>query len=376
VPSGNACARLRLAAAVNPADRAEELREKYGVELGQLWQVGKHRILCGDSTKKEDVERLMGGENAVLLHADPPYGMGKENDGVLNDNLYREKNDAFQMSWWMVCREFVADNGSVYIWGNPEDLWRLWYQGGLNDSERLFFRNEIVWVNPNPMGVSSEAYRCYATTTERCLFFIRGEQGFNNNADNYWEEWEPIRTYLNGERIKMGWTINEASVIAGTLEMGKHWFTKSQFEFLTKDRYLQLQQAANGAAFKREYDDLKREYDDLKREYDDLKREFYKSRAFFDNTHDNMAEVWFNDRVTGVERWGHPTPKPLPLIERIVKSSADKTQLVLDPFLGSGTTLVACENTGRIGRGMELSEAYVAVCLERLAAMGLQPERL
>ena len=55
-------------------DKAEELRTKWGVEPGQLWELGDHRILCGDSTKKEDVERVMGGEKAQTFFIDPPYG--------------------------------------------------------------------------------------------------------------------------------------------------------------------------------------------------------------------------------------------------------------------------------------------------------------
>ena len=73
----------------------------------------------------------MAGAKAVLCHADPPYGMGKEREGVANDNLYGEKLDAFQMAWWSVARAHLEDNASVYIWGNAEDLWRLWYVGGL-----------------------------------------------------------------------------------------------------------------------------------------------------------------------------------------------------------------------------------------------------
>ena len=60
--------------------------------------------------------------------------MGKEKDGVENDNLYADKLDAFQMDWWAGFRPFIENNGSVYIWGNAPDLWRLWYKGGLADS--------------------------------------------------------------------------------------------------------------------------------------------------------------------------------------------------------------------------------------------------
>jgi hypothetical protein len=67
---------------------------------GDLWLLGKHRLLCGDSTVVTDVDRLLGADKtATLLHADPPYGMGKEKDGILNDNLYASKLDMFQMGW-------------------------------------------------------------------------------------------------------------------------------------------------------------------------------------------------------------------------------------------------------------------------------------
>ena len=148
---------------------------------GDLWILGRHRVLCGDSTKAEDVARLMDGRRAQLVHADPPYGMGKEKDGVQNDNLYRDKLDAFQMAWWRVFRKHTDDNGSAYIWGNAEDLWRLWYVGGLKDSERLTFRSQVIWDKPpsasawgSPIG--SEVMRSYTHGYEVCLFFMLGEQ--------------------------------------------------------------------------------------------------------------------------------------------------------------------------------------------------------
>ena len=54
-------------------DKAEELREKWGVELGQLWKLGEHRLICGDCTDKAVVDRVMGGEKAELLFTSPPY---------------------------------------------------------------------------------------------------------------------------------------------------------------------------------------------------------------------------------------------------------------------------------------------------------------
>ena len=338
-------------------DRAEELRQKWGVETGQLWQLGEHRLICGDCTDAAVVERVMGGEKAVLLHADPPYGMGKEKDGIENDNLYREKLDAFQMAWWKACRLFIADNGSAYIWGNAEDLWRLWYRGGLKDSERLTMRNEIVWAkgDAGAGGIShqgAEGLRLYPNETERCLFFMLGEQGFNNNADNYWNGWDNVRLYLKSEADKVGLTPAKLKEICG-VGMYSHWFTESQWTFITEEHYRKLQDA------------FKKDYDAFKKDYDELKKDFYSTRAHFDNTHENMTDVWNYGRVTGEDRQGHATPKPVEMMARVIKSSSPDGAVVLIPFNGSSPEIIACERLGRRCRAVEISPAYVAVALER-----------
>ena len=346
-------------------------------KTGDLWLLGTHRVLCGDSTKAEDVARLMNGAKAQMIHADPPYGMGKEKDGVQNDNLYADKLDAFQMAWWRAFRPHAEDNASAYIWGNAEGLWRLWFVGGLNASERLTIRNEIVWdKGGGGFGVGTEAQRCYFPE-ERCLFFMLGEQGFNNNADNYWDGWEPIRSYLETEMNKCGGAKNWKAALGN--QMGGHYFTKSQWCFPTEEAYKKLQSFGKGDAFKREHDafkrehdelkrehdELKREHDELKREHDELKREFYETRAYFDNTHDNMTDVWEFKRVTGEERHEHATPKPVEMMARAIKSSTQDGGLLVEPFLGSGSTLIAAEQLNRKCYGMEISPAYCDVIVKR-----------
>ena len=329
-------------------------------KTGDLWLLGTHRVLCGDSTKAEDVARLMNGSKAQMIHADPPYGMGKEKDGVQNDNLYADKLDAFQMAWWRAFRPHAEDNASAYIWGNAEGLWRLWFVGGLKDSERLTMRNEVTWDkredNPTMLvsGVPLESRRMYHPT-ERCLFFMLGEQGFNSNADNYWDGWEKIRSYLETERKKMGWSAEDIHRICGLANSGpgmfSHWFTKSQWTFIPEQHYLNIQAACKGDAFKREHDELK--------------REFYETRAYFDNTHDNMTDVWEFKRVTGEERHEHATPKPVEMMARAIKSSTQDGGLLVEPFLGSGSTLIAAEQLNRKCYGMEISPAYCDVIVKR-----------
>jgi DNA modification methylase len=336
-------------------------------KLGDVWLLGDHRVMCGDSTNAKNVGKLMNGKTAQLMHADPPYGMGKEKDGVMNDNLYASKLDEFQMAWWKTCRKFLDDNASAYIWGNPEDLWRLWYVGGLKDSERLTMRNEIVWVKPSGFGQSSELMRSYSPNTERCLFFMLGEQGFNNNADNYWEGWEPIRSYLDGERVKSGLTTNQCNKICGKTNMTQSAFTKGGFRLILEDDYNKLREASKGSAFKQDYDALKQDYDALKQDY-------YSTRAYFDNAHDNMNEVWEFQKVSGAERHGHATPKPVEMICRVFNSSAPTDSITLEPFGGSGSTLIAAQETNRVAYLMELDPHYVdVICARYQKHTGNQP---
>ena len=341
-------------------DAVPEVQDDPISKEGDIWILGRHRLMCGDSTSIDAVEKLMAGKKAALLHADPPYGMGKERDGVANDNLYAEKLDAFQMEWWATFRTFLEDNASAYIWGNAPDLWRLWYRGGLSDSERLTLRNDILWhqegVSWGKDGMSN--LRQYATMGEHCLFFMLGEQGFNNNADNYWEGWEPIRNYLEGEMKKAGWTVKDLNRITGT-QMAGHWVTKSQWSLITAEHYGKIQQAA------RDHDAFKRDHDALKRDHDALKREFYATRAYFDSSHDQMTDVWRFDRVKGEERHQHATPKPVAMMERVMRSSLPKNGLCVEPFGGSGSTLMGAEKSGRVCYSMELQPFYVDVIIRR-----------
>lgn len=356
-------------------DRANELRKKWETERGQIWRLGEHRLMCGDCTDEGDVARLMDGARAVMLFADPPYGMGKQNEGVTNDNLYNEKLGKFHMAWWRACRPFIVDNASVYIWGTPENLWRLWYLDGLEASERLTFRNEIVWNKGGTRGLKSDMNRMYPTASERCLFFVLGEQETSRNAGDYWDGWETIRLYLKDQIEKLkklrGWSLEDIGALNGvSVRMIGHFITKSQWEFPAKKYYDAWRAASDGKLFARDYESLARDYESLA-------CEFRKSRAYFDNTHDSMTDVWYFPPVWGDERHEHPTPKPVNLVVRAIKTSLPDGAIVLDPFCGSGTAIIAAENTGRVCYAMEIEPKYVAVTLQRWADVtGKMPELL
>jgi DNA modification methylase len=338
---------------------------KTDIVLGDLFEIGNHRLLCGDSTDSDAVARLMDGQKADLAHNDPPYGMKKENDGVLNDNLNYDDLLEFNRQWIPVQFMHLKENGSWYCWGIDEPLMDI-YSEILKPyiaDQKATFRNLITWDKGYGQGQNSEKTRSYATVDEKCLFVMLGVQGFNTNADNYFEGWEPIRLHLDGERKKSGFTTDECNKICGKTNMTQPAFTKGGFRLILREDYEKLREASNGSAFKREYDDIKREYDDIKREY-------YSTRAYFNNTHDNMNNVWhFPRHMKDGSEGGHATPKPIPLCERAIKSSCPDGGLVMDSFLGSGSTMVAAHQLNRKCYGMELDPKYCQVIIDRMTKL-------
>lgn len=349
-------------------DSVPELQAVAVSQPGDVWLLGDHRVMCGDSTSAADVDRLMGGQVAHLLHADPPYGMGKQADGVANDNLYLEKLDAFQMAWWRAFRPHLASNASAYVWGNAPDLWRLWYRGGLADSEVLELRNEIVWDKKSIAGMASPDLTQFPEATERCLFFQLGNQFLGNiNVEDFPESWEGVRAYMQGAADAAGLKAPDIKRICG-VGMYSHWFTRAQFTLIPQKHYATLQAEFPGQ-FTRLWHDLKAEWDRVKGTGRDvINGKLQGVRAYFDNAHDVMRDVWEFPRVLGDDRHGHATPKPVAMMERAVKSALPVGGLCVEPFGGSGSTLMGCETTGRRCFTMELQAVYCDVIVRRWQA--------
>jgi DNA modification methylase len=352
-------------------DAVPDVPDEPITKLGDVWLCGNHRVMCGDSISIDAVDKLMDGKKADMVFTDPPYGMKKEKEGVLNDNLNYDDLLDFNRKWIPLSFAVTKENGSWYCWGIDEPLMDIYSAiiKPMIKSQQATFRNLITWNKSylknggtfNPFGASGmDSLRSYPIADEKCLFVMCGVQGFNNNADNYFEGWEPIRKYLHEEMKKCGGTKKWKEALGN--QMGGHYFTRSQWALPTEDAYKKLQ------AYGKDNDAFKREYDDLKREYDDLKREYYLTRAYFSNE-DNSNNVWNIELQISKEEkestGGHATPKPIELCERAIKSSSEKNNIVLDFFGGSGSTLIACEKTGRINRSMELDPKYCDVIVKR-----------
>ena len=350
------------------AEDDAELEESKNIVIksGDLIELGNHRVMCGDSTDPKLIKLLLNNKKAHLVFTDPPYGMKKEKDGVTNDNLNFYDLLDFNKKWIPLSFENLTENGSWYCWGIDEPLMDI-YSNILKpkiENNEITFRNLITWNKGVGQGQNLELTRMYATADEKCLFVMNGVQGFNTNSDNYFEGWEPIRLYLLEQRNKCDWDVPTMKMIAGHSDKNRdHWTDKSQWNLPTKDVYLKFQKWA-----------IENNVDAFKKEYEKIKSKFYDSRAYFNNTHDNMNNVWTyeNSSVKQAEfkkekkeAGGHVTPKPQFICCRAIKSSSRENERVLDLFGGSGSTLIACEQLNRKAYLMELETKWVQVIIER-----------
>lgn len=343
-------------------DHVPEPPEEPVTKLGDVWLLGEHRLMCGDSTSIDSVKKLMYGKKADMVFTDPPYGMSKKE--ILNDNLNNDGLLEFNRQWIPICFDISSDCASFYVWGLDQSLLDIYsdiLRPYIRNSEATF-RNLLTWDKKSIPGQTSDSLRMYAPAEEKCLFFMKGVQGFNTNSDNYFEGWEPIRDYLLKSRLDMGWDVPTMKRIVGHSDLSRdHWTSKSQFSLPTKEVYNKMKAEADRLRGETGNDAFKKEYDEIKKEYDD-------TRSFFDATHDNMRSVWEFDRVKGDDRaicGGHDSPKPILLCERAIKTSSMKGDNILDIFGGSGSTLIACEKINRKCFMMELSEKYCDVIINR-----------
>ena len=328
---------------------------------GEVWQLGEHRVMCGDSTSAEDVEKLRGGVLADMVFTDPPYGMKKEAEGVTNDNLNYDDLLEFNKKWIPLSFDALKDVGSWYCWGIDEPLMDIYAniirpRKKLHKEQKICFRNLITWSKgAGGFGCGSHLMRCYTPNEEKCLFVMKGQQGYVANKDDYWEGFEPIRQRLLKEKELSGLSMKE--IVALTSTAATHWFAKSQWAMITEKDWNILQ------AYCTEHNKQ-----GFRAEYEQVRAEWYKTRAYFDNTHENMNSVW-NFAVTQPKEredcGGHATPKPIALCARGVKTSCPEGGVVLDLFGGSGSTLIACEQLNRKCLMMEYEPHYCDVILAR-----------
>ena len=248
-------------------DRAEELRAQWGVEVGDLWQCGEHRVVCGDCTDQAVVARVIEGKQVVLLSVDPPYGTG---------------------GWRRAMPGAGRSPKAIYV----KEAWDEWPDSTLRAISALVDR-----------------VACFAMNLESAFATF---QAFKTRRLRYWKKSDPRPTF-EGRIVESVEPILVASHDGSALHgHGENWFEASTPRH-NRDK---------------------------------------------DGT-------------------GHPYQKPLALLTWLLTDLSEPGDTIIDPFLGSGTTLIACEHLQRRCYGCEIDPGYVAVTLERWADLtGQTPQRL
>jgi prophage lambdaW4, DNA methylase len=237
-------------------DVEEELKKPTVSRRGDIWQLGKHRVICGDSTKSETYDQLLGDKKANLVVTDPPYNVDVEETAgkILNDNMSDGDFYQFLLSMFTQVENHMEDDASIYVF--HADTEGLNFRKAFKDAG-FYLSGCCIWKkNSLVLGRSP-----YQWQHEPCLY---------------------------------GWK-----------KKGKHqWFS---------DR--------------------------------------------------KQTTIWEYDRPKSSK--DHPTMKPIQLMAYPIQNSSMRGTVVLDPFLGSGSTLIAADQTGRICYGIELDEKFVDVIVKR-----------
>ena len=182
-------------------DKAEELREKWGVESGQLWQLGEHRLICGDCTDNAVVERVMGGEKADMVFTDPPYNVAGNSRNFAADKskAMAELKDAewdqdFDITTvFPMLEEVMAKDCAVYICTSHWLVQIIWeWMWAWSD---FCFYN--VWCKPNPMPSLSKRHWTWAT--ELIAYAVRGKHISNFPHDGHALNWWDIAKHKDTE---------------------------------------------------------------------------------------------------------------------------------------------------------------------------------
>ena len=326
-------------------------------------------LRCGDAL---DVLRSLPDKSVNLVATDPPYFRAID---AAWDNAW--KDSASFLSWLgTVADEWqrvLADNGSLYCFASP----RMAAPVQMMLAERFTILNEVVWAKPGAGWAgqaSKESLRAFFPNTERLIVAEQvGADGSVMRASGYAAAcqtlhagvFEPLRQYLITERDAAGITNRQVDSALGTNGMAGHYFGASQWSLPTAPHYATMQRLFNTNEtdhLRREYDDLRREYDDLRREYDDLRRPFAVTADV------PYTDVWTYPTVPSARRGEvrHPCTKPLEMMEHIIATSSRPGDVVLDCFLGSGSTAVAARNLGRNFIGCDMDELWVQRTRQRL----------
>lgn len=325
-----------------------------------IWQIGRHRLARGDCRDAERLRLLFGGEQARCLVADPPYGMRKA--GVLNDTLRGAPYVAFNAAWYAAITPYLASLAGCYVFGMDLSLLEF-YSGVLREElarKKVCNLQIVTWHKMSASGQRSPFMHMYPVADEKILVFAKGRNPNDHCRDNYFEGFEPLRGKLH-DACKKHKISNRMIKEAAGKGMASHWLCRSQWEFIPEVYYIALQ-AWYPEAFPWPWAELQAEYKAA------LRLKAKHSDVHFDNVHDGMTTVWSMATASPKEKrhcGGHPTVKAQAVLQRIMRTSCPPDGLVVDPFSGTGSSILAAERTGRRCYAVELSPRWCDVTLRR-----------
>ena len=294
-------------------------------------------------------------ENSIdLIVIDPPYNIGKaEWDKI--DNYIEWMGKVF-----LECQRTLKDNGSFYFWHNDfEQMAEL--QRWVKQNTEFKFKSFNIWDKGDFRALSwknptdDNNLRSWFQTTEYCLFYTLQDDAGINTTKIKNNNFTVLRNYFKKLQEYIGLSLSDINkaLVHRKAEHCFYW-KSTQWDLPTEQTYQELI---------KEFDIDK--YNNFKNYiWLDLK---YKKLRYTHNLDKNHNNVWKSNYRNNGER--HPTEKPIDIIKRIIKTSSNEGGTILDCFMGSGTTAVACLLTNRNFIGFELEEKYYNIALKRIGKL-------
>lgn len=342
--------------------------------------MGTSNLILGDCIERMK-ELPANSIDAVIT--DPPYYRIMTTEWNGNKHEWDKQWATFEeyLVWLekviIETKRILKPNGSLYIFADDKRSAAVRFRIEKLD---LCLLNEIIWVKRNNMTRKGWGnYRCFAPITERILFFGRAETEYELTCDGLVSSvFSPLRKYLIDEKDKVGITLDDVNTLVGTASMaGRHYFANSQWCFPIKEHYERMQLTFNvvfkklrtveeaGKMSNAEISDvLRSNYEVLRSNYEDLRRYFSPKQDYTD--------VWTTNITQSSEEQFHPTQKPISIVQRMIEASTKEGDVVLDPFMGSGTTGVAALRLNRNFIGIELDEKYFKIAEKRIGEVKAQ----
>ena len=298
--------------------------------------------------------------NLVLI--DPPYNINKADwDKWKTVDAYIE----FMGQVFLECQRVLKDNGSFYFFHN-DFLQIVELQNFINKNTNFIFKSLITWnkkhfkkfawSNRNPKTCKD---RKWFPNVEYCLYYtFQNDNPMRSSLNEKTEIFKPIFDYFSEEQLKTGLNNKELDKIMGRKAAFSYFKKRTShgIEFPIKEHYKRLQETGY---FQKPYEELKQKYEGLKQKYEETRYTFNLKEV-----QENISCVWENDDKNSGKL--HPCEKPLDILEKIIKTSSNEGDIVLDCFMGSGSTGVACINTNRKFIGIEKDEKYFEIACNRI----------